>query len=78
MSLSGVKDDSYSNTHLVRSYGHNLELQRSWAWAFLAFHMRELKGDANEYLRLLSEALRPDGIVEACFGRIEIEAKCLD
>lgn len=32
----------------------------------------------DEYLRLLSDALRPDGVVEARFGRIMIEAKRLD
>lgn len=47
LSLLGVEDDSYWNTHLVRSYVHNSELQRRWAWAFLASHMRELKGDEH-------------------------------
>lgn len=47
LSVVGAKDDSYWNTHLVRSYVHNSELQRRWAWAFLAPRMRELKGDEH-------------------------------
>ncbi|PJD96722.1 MAG: hypothetical protein CK425_05105 [Parachlamydia sp.] len=48
LSLVGAEDDSYWDTHLVRPYVHNSELQRRWAWALLASHMRELKG--NEHI----------------------------
>jgi trans-aconitate 2-methyltransferase len=32
----------------------------------------------DEYVRLNPDALRTDGVIEARFGRIEIEARCLD
>lgn len=38
-------DTSYWNDHIVRSYVHNSELQRRWAWSFLAPHLQKLKGD---------------------------------
>lgn len=47
LSLVGAEDDSYWDTYLVSPYVHNSELQRRWAWAFLAPHMRELKGDEH-------------------------------
>lgn len=41
-------DDTYWDSNLVRSYVHNSELQRRWAWTFLAPHMKQLNG--NEYI----------------------------
>lgn len=41
-------DNSYWDTQLVRAYVHNSELQRRWAFAFLAPRLMQLKG--NEYI----------------------------
>lgn len=40
-------DETYWNADLVRPYVHNSELQRRWAWAFLAPHMKQLRGDES-------------------------------
>lgn len=40
-------DDTYWDDKLVRSYVHNSDLQRRWASAFLAPHLRTLKGDEH-------------------------------
>lgn len=47
--LSGFlcADDTYWDAHLVRSYVHNSELQRRWAWRFLAPHLRKIKGNEH-------------------------------
>ncbi len=38
-------DESYWDEKLVRTYVHNSEMQRRWAIAFLADHLKGLKGD---------------------------------
>lgn len=38
-------DASYWDETLVSSYVHHSELQRRWAWSFLAQHLKDLKGD---------------------------------
>jgi ubiquinone/menaquinone biosynthesis C-methylase UbiE len=38
---------SYWKDHMIRAYVHNSELQRRWAWAFLAPHLKEVSSDAN-------------------------------
>lgn len=38
-------EDSYWDSRLVRNYVHNSDLQRRWAWAFLAPNLQKLKGD---------------------------------
>lgn len=42
---SAQSDESYWDGHLVRSYVHHSELQRRWAWSFLAPHLKNLKGN---------------------------------
>lgn len=37
-------EESYWDKQLVRSYVHNSELQRRWAWSFLAPHLKKLTG----------------------------------
>lgn len=46
-SLNGlVQAGTYwDNPNIVRPYVHNSELQRRWAWGFLAKHMRYFQGD---------------------------------
>lgn len=45
-SLAYLKaDDSYWDGALVRSYVHHSDLQRRWAWAFLASNLQQLKGN---------------------------------
>jgi trans-aconitate 2-methyltransferase len=43
--VSIFADCSYWDAQLVRSYAHTAELQRRWAMAFLAPHLKTLKGD---------------------------------
>lgn len=38
-------DDTFWDSRMTRSYVHNSDLQRRWAWAFLAPNLRQLKGD---------------------------------
>ena len=38
-------DDTYWDTRLVRAYVHHSDLQRRWAWAFLAPNLQQLKGN---------------------------------
>lgn len=40
-------DDSYWNKEMVRSYVHYSDLQRRWAWSFLAPHLKEVPADAK-------------------------------
>lgn len=40
-------DETYWDAQLVRGYVHNSDLQRRWAMAFLANHLRQLNGDEN-------------------------------
>lgn len=40
-------DDTYWDSRLVRAYFHNSDLQRRWAWAFLASNLQQLKGDEH-------------------------------
>jgi trans-aconitate 2-methyltransferase len=40
-------DTSYWDDELVRSYVHYSDLQRRWAWSFLAPHLKELQADAK-------------------------------
>lgn len=40
-------DVSYWDQGLVRPYVHNSELQRRWAWSFVAEHLKGLKGDEH-------------------------------
>jgi len=47
LSLAAAEDTSYWKAHLVSSYVHHSELQRRWAWAFLAPHLQQLKGDEH-------------------------------
>jgi len=43
--VSARADVSYWDGDIVRAYVHNLELQRRWAVAFLAPHLRAARGD---------------------------------
>jgi trans-aconitate methyltransferase len=47
LSTQLAADDTYWDARLVRSYVHNSDLQRRWAWAFLAPYLRQLKGDEH-------------------------------
>jgi len=38
-------EDTYWEKEMVRNYVHNSELQRRWAWSFLACHLKNLNGD---------------------------------
>ncbi|HSX38733.1 MAG TPA: methyltransferase domain-containing protein [Chlamydiales bacterium] len=40
-------DDTYWDSRLVPAYFHNSDLQRRWAWAFLASNLQQLKGDEH-------------------------------
>lgn len=40
-------DETYWDVNLVRNYAHNSELQRRWAFAFLAKNLRQLKGNES-------------------------------
>ena len=40
-------DETYWESQIVRPYVHNSELQRRWAWAFLAPHLQQLNGDES-------------------------------
>lgn len=40
-------DDTYWDSQLVRAYVHNSDLQRRWAWSFLASKVRQLNGDES-------------------------------
>lgn len=42
---SGSFDISYWNADLVRAYVHNSEMQRRWAFSFIASHLKSLQGD---------------------------------
>ena len=42
---SGFGNLSYWNKDSVRKYAHHSELQRRWAWRFLAPHLKALEGD---------------------------------
>lgn len=45
-SISYLKaDETYWDANLVRSYVHHSDLQRRWAWAFLASNVHQLKGN---------------------------------
>ncbi|WP_068469871.1 class I SAM-dependent methyltransferase [Candidatus Protochlamydia phocaeensis] len=46
-SASLSADDTYWDARLVRSYVHHSEMQRRWAMAFLAPHLRQLRGDES-------------------------------
>lgn len=39
------KDSSYWNSQLTKAYIHNSEMQRRWAMAFLAPHLKEMRGN---------------------------------
>lgn len=47
LSSSPQADDTYWDAKLVRSYVHHSDLQRRWAWAFLASNLQMLKGDED-------------------------------
>ena len=38
---------SYWQGEMIRSYVHNSELQRRWAWSFLAPHLKEVPSEAK-------------------------------
>jgi trans-aconitate 2-methyltransferase len=40
-------DDTYWDSSIVRAYVHNSDMQRRWAWAFLAPNLQKLKGDEH-------------------------------
>lgn len=40
-------DETYWDAKLVRSYIHNSELQRRWAWTFLAPNLKQLQGNES-------------------------------
>lgn len=40
-------DASYWDSDMVRSYVHYSDLQRRWAWSFLAPYLKEIKADAK-------------------------------
>ena len=40
-------DVSYWSDDMVRSYVHYSDLQRRWAWSFLAPHLKEVQPDAK-------------------------------
>lgn len=40
-------DVSYWGDDMVRSYVHYSDLQRRWAWSFLASHLKEVQSDAK-------------------------------
>lgn len=42
-----LADVSYWQGDQVRAYVHNSELQRRWAWSFLAPYLKEMKEDAH-------------------------------
>lgn len=42
-----IADVSYWNSDMVRSYVHYSDLQRRWAWSFLAPHLKEVPPDAK-------------------------------
>ncbi len=46
-SRSLIADDTYWDSKLVRRYAHNSDLQRRWAWAFLASNLKQLRGDEH-------------------------------
>jgi len=48
MVMSEPADTSYWDARLIRSYVHNSDLQRRWAFSFIASHLKQLHG--NEHI----------------------------